>query len=789
MVMTHTTLCSPAPFSDEPVAMAERERCDYTVKITKEMAASGQAPRPIRVYADGIYDLFHQGHARQLMQAKSAFPNVYLIVGVNSDHLTHTMKGRTVMNDAERYEAVRHCRYVDEVLRDAPWVIDDAFLQKNKIDFVAHDEIPYCMGNEEDVYKFIKEKGMFLATQRTDGISTSDLVARIVKDYDVYVRRNLARGYSARDMNVSFLNEKKFLLQNKMDELKDKSKQLVENFEGKRHEFIQKWEEKSREFIFNFLELFGREGRLETDQSGPPLLDLDAEGFAPGASLHYMEICNLFRPPARMRTRRPMSSRDSSPYKPSSPAYCPTPPRSLTPPPLPLELPADKHVEIASSGGVPPKAKSDMNIFSKHKAPEGAIRAGSKSSENMQASKSPESPFPARVVGQLPKDAALLKEDSDVNCQNHDKKGLVPHSIENAASCDSASKVPLETEPKCLSQSISDEGIGVTTAPARRDTQDVSPCMPFHAVHSGPAEVQLKKDDFLPPSQSVGTEKTISAGSLEPVSHSLQQGTTDFYVSYSNPVEGGAEEDAVNTIKPESGYVGPNTAETSAVEQEPKVLAEVREPSANGAAALLDSATAVQHLEASKVDSTEQVSTGPKQATTDFYVSYSNPVEGGAEEDALSAMKPESGYVGPNTAEPSAVEQEPKVLAEVREPSANGAAALLDSATAIQQLEASKVDSTERVSTGPKQGTTDFYISYSNPVEAEADNIPVQAAVPGNAGATVTESDIVKQEPGSLVEWHGETSGKQTATKSESGGTERGQAPSTPVPDQSKDKN
>lgn len=47
--------------------------------------------------------------------------------------MTHKYKGFTVMNEDERYDAVRHCRYVDEVVRDAPWTLTPEFLTKHRV--------------------------------------------------------------------------------------------------------------------------------------------------------------------------------------------------------------------------------------------------------------------------------------------------------------------------------------------------------------------------------------------------------------------------------------------------------------------------------------------------------------------------------------------------------------------------------------------------------------------------------------------------------------------------------
>ncbi|XP_062218319.1 choline-phosphate cytidylyltransferase 1-like [Phragmites australis] len=232
-------------------------------RATSNGGGEGEVPkdRPIRVYADGIYDLFHFGHAGSLEQAKKLFPNTYLLVGCCNDELTHKFKGRTVMTEEERYESLRHCKWVDEVIPDAPWVVTEEFLDKHNIDYVAHDSLPYAdaSGAGKDVYEHVKKLGKFMETKRTDGISTSDIIMRIVKDYNEYVMRNLARGYTRKDLGVSYVKEKRLRVNMGLKNLRDKVKQHQEKV-GEKWNTVAKlqeeWVENADRWVAGFLEKF-----------------------------------------------------------------------------------------------------------------------------------------------------------------------------------------------------------------------------------------------------------------------------------------------------------------------------------------------------------------------------------------------------------------------------------------------------------------------------------------------------------------------------------------------------
>ena len=204
-----------------------------------EQARQDTSGRIYRVYADGVFDLCHLGHAKMLEQAKNALgtERTYLLAGVCCDEDVHRYKGKTVMDHKTRMESVKYLKNVDEVLGDAPWVVTDAFLKKHNIDFVAHDAIPYAVDGDassgeasSDVYAEIKKRGKFLETKRTEGISTSDLIVKLIREYDGYVKRNLKRGYSKDELNVGKSWEVRAEAHERKRKLKDAVTQTKHHF-------------------------------------------------------------------------------------------------------------------------------------------------------------------------------------------------------------------------------------------------------------------------------------------------------------------------------------------------------------------------------------------------------------------------------------------------------------------------------------------------------------------------------------------------------------------------------
>ncbi|CAN6813740.1 unnamed protein product [Brassica oleracea] len=149
--------------------------------------------------------------------------------------------------------------WVDEVIPDAPWVINQEFLDNNRIDYVAHDSLPYAdtSGAGKDVYEFVKKVGRFKETMRTEGISTSDIIMRIVKDYNQYVMRNLDRGYSREDLGVSF--EKRLRVNMRLKKLQERVKEQQEKV-GEKIQTVKmlrnEWVENADRWVAGFLEIF-----------------------------------------------------------------------------------------------------------------------------------------------------------------------------------------------------------------------------------------------------------------------------------------------------------------------------------------------------------------------------------------------------------------------------------------------------------------------------------------------------------------------------------------------------
>ncbi|XP_053211034.1 ethanolamine-phosphate cytidylyltransferase-like [Panonychus citri] len=134
--------------------------------------------KQVRVWCDGCYDMVHYGHANQLRQAKEM--GDYLIVGVHTDAEIMKHKGPPVFNEKERYKMVRAIKWVDEVVEGAPYVTTLETLDKYDCDFCVHGDDITFDSEGLDTYRLVKTAGRYKECKRTAGVSTTDLVGRML---------------------------------------------------------------------------------------------------------------------------------------------------------------------------------------------------------------------------------------------------------------------------------------------------------------------------------------------------------------------------------------------------------------------------------------------------------------------------------------------------------------------------------------------------------------------------------------------------------------------------------
>lgn len=90
----------------------------------------------MRIYMDGVFDLFHVGHLDAIKQCKQLGDTV--IIGIVSDTDARSYKRIPIINEVMRKEIIESCKYVDDIIFPAPLYINKPFLEKHDIDKVVH---------------------------------------------------------------------------------------------------------------------------------------------------------------------------------------------------------------------------------------------------------------------------------------------------------------------------------------------------------------------------------------------------------------------------------------------------------------------------------------------------------------------------------------------------------------------------------------------------------------------------------------------------------------------------
>jgi len=131
-----------------------------------------------RIWVDGCFDFAHHGHAGAMLQARQLGNELF--VGVHSDESIMENKGPTVMRLDERVAAVEACRWATKAVPRAPYVTSLPWITHYGCQYVVHGDDITSDSDGKDCYRYVKAAGRFKVVKRTPGISTTDLVGRML---------------------------------------------------------------------------------------------------------------------------------------------------------------------------------------------------------------------------------------------------------------------------------------------------------------------------------------------------------------------------------------------------------------------------------------------------------------------------------------------------------------------------------------------------------------------------------------------------------------------------------
>lgn len=131
----------------------------------------------MRIFADGVFDFYHQGHREHFRRLKNIEDDVHLFVGVISDEECSTYKRNATMNENLRLKLVSKDKHVDKAMI-TPLVVTEEFLKLHKIDYVYHafanaeDE-----AKQDDCFAVPRALGIFRTVPYAHGVSSTQILS------------------------------------------------------------------------------------------------------------------------------------------------------------------------------------------------------------------------------------------------------------------------------------------------------------------------------------------------------------------------------------------------------------------------------------------------------------------------------------------------------------------------------------------------------------------------------------------------------------------------------------